>query len=463
MFKIIVASGLLFISSLSLAGQDSILVINKISIEGNKITQLYIIQKELTFKEGDSLNLPDFQNKAKRSKQNLLNTALFNFVDINYSLDGLKLNISVLLKERWYTWPQPILIVEDRNFFDWWQYKTLDRLSYGLYLSQYNMWGRQETLEMKLKFGYSQEIGVLYKIPYLIKTKNHGLNFSFLSVKRHEIYYKSMNDKITYLKDTKNVMRSEFNAYLEYVFRSKLYQQHSLKVDFDEIQVQDTIVSAKENPNYLIAGKNHVSYFSFRYFYKKDKRDSKNYPLEGYDYDFEIKKIGFNFGSGNINTASFTCTAEKFWKLKNRFYYAVGMRGRVFSTPSAPFYIARGLGFSPDYVRGYEPYLISGTNFFIVKSNLKFQLLKPHIYKIPHLPFDKFNTFHYSFYLNALLDIGYIQDNTYTANNTLANTLLIGYGLGLDFITYYDKVFRIEYSVNKKGLSGIYLSFIAPI
>jgi len=375
----------------------------------------------------------------------------------------LELNITIALKERWYTWPQPILVIEDRNFFDWWQYRSLNRLSYGLDLFQYNLFGRQESVELKLKFGYSQEIGVLYKIPYLIKTKNHGLNFSFLSVKRHEIYYKSRNDKITYMKDINKIMRSEFNAYLEYVFRSKLYQQHSLRADYDEIQVQDTIVSPKENPNYLIDGKSHSAYFSFRYTYKKDKRDSKNYPLEGYDYDVEIKKIGFNFVAGNINTTSITCTAEKFWKIKNRLYCAAGMRGRIFTTPSAPFYIARGLGFSPDYVRGYEPYLISGTNFFIVKSNLKFQLLKPHVYKIPYLRFEKFNTFHCSFYLNALLDIGYMQDNTYTSNNSLANTLLIGYGLGLDFVTYYDKVLRVEYSINKKGLSGIYLSFIAPI
>ena len=463
MFKIVAAAGLLFISTFSLYGQDSTFVIRNIFIEGNKITQRYIIEKELTLKAGDTLTLVEFHKKAIQSKKNLLNTSLFNFVDIHYSNDSLDFNVTVAVKERWYIWPQPIVLVEDRNFFDWWQYRTLDRLSYGLYLFQYNLWGRRESLELKLKLGYSQEIGVLYKIPYLIKAKNHGLNFSFLSVKRHEIYYKSMNDKITYMKDVNNVMRTEFNAYLEYVYRTKLYQQHSIKLDYDDIEVRDTIVNTAENPNYLTDGKNHVSYFSLRYFYKKDKRDSKNYPLEGYDYDVEIKKTGFNFAPGNINTASFTCTAEKFWKIKNNLYYAAGLRARMFTTPKAPFYIARGLGFSPDYVRGYEPYLISGTNFFIVKSNLKFQLLKPRIFKIPYLRFEKFNTFHYAFYLNALFDIGYIQDKTYTANNSLANTLLMGYGVGLDFVTYYDKVLRIEYSVNRKGLSGIYLSFIAPI
>ncbi|MCX6182331.1 MAG: BamA/TamA family outer membrane protein [Bacteroidetes bacterium] len=462
MFKIVAFAGLLFLCTFSLSAQNSI-VINKIFIEGNKITQPYIIHKELTFHEGDTLSLPDFIEKTVQSRKNLLNTSLFNFVDILYNNDSLDFNVTIAVKERWYTWPQPIAIVEDRNFFDWWQYKTLDRLSYGLYLYQYNLWGRRESIETKLKLGYSQEIGVAYKIPYLVKHKNHGLNFSFLSVKRHEIYYKSFNDKITYMKDHNNIMRTEFNANVEYVYRNKIYQQHSLKFDYDEVEVRDTIVNPIENPNYLIDGKNHASYFSFRYLYKKDKRDSKNYPLEGYDYDVEIKKIGFNFGAGNINTASLTCTAEKFWKLKEKIYFAAGLRARAFATPTAPFYIARGLGFSPDYVRGYEPYLISGTNFVVVKSNLKYQLLKPRIFKIPYLKIEKFNTFHYAFYINALFDVGYIQDKTYTTNNSLANTLLIGYGVGLDFVTYYDKVLRVEYSLNKKGLSGIYLSFIAPI
>jgi outer membrane protein assembly factor BamA len=463
MSKTRAAASIFILFSISLFSQDSTFVIGKIIIEGNKITKTYIVQKELTFNTGDTLSAANFEIRAVQSTQNLLNTGLFNFADVRPMCDSSGTTVVVALKERWYTWPQPSAQFEDRNFFDWWQYKTLDRLSYGLYLNQYNMWGRRETMEIKLKFGYSQEIGLLYKIPYLIKTKDHGLNFSFLSIKRHEIYYKSTNDKITYLKDVNAIMRNEFNAFIDYTYRSKLYQTHSLRVDYDAIQVQDTIVSANENPNYLGNGRNRAAYFSLHYMYKKDRRDSKNYPLLGYDYDIEIKQYGLNFSSKKINTTSLTCTAEYFTQLKGRFYLASGLRAKVFSTSSVPFYIAHGLGFAPDYVRGYEPYLISGSNFIIVKSNLKYQVMKPRVFKIPYLPFEKFNTFHFAIYLNALLDFGYIRDFANANANALSNNLLMGYGMGLDFVTYYDKVLRIEYSINKKGLSGIYLSFIAPI
>lgn len=453
---------LLFLSILS-KGQDSTFIIHSISIEGNKITKNYIIEKEITFLKGDVITIQNFREKVNRSKQNLINTSLFNFADIIDSVAGNFLYVKIKVKERWYTWPQPILTGEDRNTFDWLQYRTFDRFSYGLYLNQYNIGGRQQTLQLKLKFGYSQEIGVFYKIPYLVRARNHGLNFSFLQVKRHEIYYKSLNDKIVYLKNTNYFMREEFNAFVEYVFRHKLYQQHFFRVQFDDVRVADTIVSANENPYYLQNNQNKANYVSLKYLYRIDRRDSKNYPIHGHDIELEANKFGLDFSSHKINTAMFSILAEKFGHIAKNFYYGAGIKARIFTDNTVPFYIARGFGFNNDFVRGYEPYVISGTDFFIAKTNIKWQLYKPRVYKVKFLPFDKFNTFHHAFYLNVFADAGYIKDKTYINQNQLGNQLLIGYGIGLDFVTYYDKVIRIEFSTNKKAQSGIYVSFIAPI
>ena len=78
---------------------------------------------------------------------------------------------------------------------------------------------------------------------------------------------------------------------------------------------------------------------------------------------------------------------------------------------------------------------------------------------------NKFKSLQYAFYLNAFFDMGFV-DNMYPMpelNNDLENTLLIGYGIGLDFVTYYDIVLRFEYSVNRMGEHGFYLHFRAPI
>jgi hypothetical protein len=41
----------------------------------------------------------------------------------------------------------------------------------------------------------------------------------------------------------------------------------------------------------------------------------------------------------------------------------------------------------------------------------------------------------------------------------LANSWQYGYGVGLDLITYYDFVMRMEYSINKMKQSGFFIHF----
>jgi len=47
--------------------------------------------------------------------------------------------------------------------------------------------------------------------------------------------------------------------------------------------------------------------------------------------------------------------------------------------------------------------------------------------------------------------------------NPLNGKFLAGAGLGVDFVTYYDKVFRVEYTLNAEGESGFFLHFMAAI
>jgi hypothetical protein len=56
-----------------------------------------------------------------------------------------------------------------------------------------------------------------------------------------------------------------------------------------------------------------------------------------------------------------------------------------------------------------------------------------------------------------------VDDNLDFPKNSLADELQFGYGIGLDFVTYYDIVLRSEYSFNKFGEHGFFLHFVAPI
>jgi hypothetical protein len=56
------------------------------------------------------------------------------------------------------------------------------------------------------------------------------------------------------------------------------------------------------------------------------------------------------------------------------------------------------------------------------------------------------------------MDWGYVWDYSRNIGNSdLANAYLSGGGIGVDFVSYYDIVCRIEYSINKRLESGIFL------
>jgi hypothetical protein len=128
-----------------------------------------------------------------------------------------------------------------------------------------------------------------------------------------------------------------------------------------------------------------------------------------------------------------------------------------------PYYTQRGLGYGLDNVRGYEYYVVDGQSWFLNHNNFKTRLLAPRVKKIPFLSSNKFNTIHYAFYWNIYLDMGYVKDRMYASSNPLANTWMIGYGTGIDFVTFYDFSIRFEYSFNKLGERGFFLNFASPI
>ena len=121
---------------------SSKIIVNKIIIEGNKITKDYIVLRELLLKEGDTLFVKDLSENIKKSSENVMNTSLFNFVTIMPEFDnnnGVKIKIKLI--ERWYIWPIPEFNLADRNFNTWWKTKDFNRVNYGVDLTAYNLSG----------------------------------------------------------------------------------------------------------------------------------------------------------------------------------------------------------------------------------------------------------------------------------------------------------------------------------
>jgi outer membrane protein assembly factor BamA len=441
-------------------------IINKLIFVGNKITKERIIQRELQFKEGDTIPSSELEETLKQSRDNLMNTSLFNFVKIDtIPVSGNILNINLTFVERWYIWPAPILELADRNFNAWWQKKDLSRLNYGMFLTWNNFRGRRERLVLFLRFGYDQKYELSYKIPYINKKQTWGIGFGSGFQQNHEISYKSLDNKEQYYKVEKGFTKRSIFAYGEAYHRKGIHNTHLFNLGYSRLQVVDTVVSEGLNPDYSFGSDTLNQFMVFYYTFKSDFRDFRQYPLHGYYFDVTMQKLGFGlFKNPSVDVLTIQANARKYFQIKGKFYWASGLT--VKASPLSeyqPYYYQRGLGYGRDYVRGYQYYVIDGQHFGILKNNLKFELLSMREMKFNFIPWEKFSRLYYALYLNGYVDIGYSIDNQTAVVNPLANHTLVGYGIGLDFVTYYDTVWRFEFSVNKMGETGFFISFMPSI
>jgi outer membrane protein assembly factor BamA len=444
-------------------------VISDIAVSGNRVTKKYIILRELDFRQGDTLTGSALRQKIKKARENLLNTSLFNFVSIDTAHAAslrpgpvTAIRVVITVTERWYTWPVPIFEVADRNFNSWWETKDLTRINYGFFLNRDNFRGRKERVALIAQFGYAEQFGFAYSIPYLNRRQTEGINMSFTYTRNHEIPYGSYKNKVLYFKDEDHYTRSEWAARLGYTYRQGIYNTCSIEGRYVSASVDDTIQQV--TTDYFENNLSSMEYFLVHLYTRRDCRDSRAYPLHGYFLDADLTKVGLRIlADEQVDLWTFTASARKYFRLSDRFFFAAGLRGKVSSKTQQPYYVQRGLGYA-DYVRGYEYYVVDGQHYALGKAGLKYMIIKPHVKKLDLIPNDRFNTFHYALYAEAFADAGYVKDDLYSETaNPLANQYLFGYGAGLDYVTYYDAVLRVEYTFNKMGEHALFIHLSAPI
>lgn len=442
-------------------------IIRTINYSGNKTTKKFILERELSFKTGDTLSGTELLKRTERSRQNLLNTSLFNFVTIlpscPYDTNSpvcRQIDIAVTVKERWYTWPAPVFEVYEQNFNTWWRNgHNLDRASYGFFLWRYNFRGRKESIALICRFGYSQQFGGQYSIPYLNKKQTIGITFTGTYTRNHEIAYATQNNKLLFFKDGNEFARGETSGSIMFSYRQGFYTRHTLDMRYANLTISDTVPDFASD--YFVSGKKRMEYFTLSYRISRDFRDFKAYPLKGHYEEIEITKHGLGIlPEEKLNVFFVAANFRRYVQIAPRFFGATMVRARWMPGPVPPYYHQRALGFST-YVRGYEYYVVDGQSYVLGKINFRYQLLKPHVYKIPYFPLEKFNTFHIAIYSGIFADAAYVEDRASVASdhNTLGNDFLFGYGAGIDFVTYYDIAFRLEYSFNKMGENGFFLHF----
>ncbi|MFO8130353.1 MAG: hypothetical protein R6T99_10680 [Bacteroidales bacterium] len=455
-------------------GQGGYAVVDSIILKGNKITRERIIYRELLFRGSDSIPMGSLDSILERSRENLLNTSLFNFVTVTVDHpsriarrplpDTHPIQVTIDFIERWYVWPFPIFELSDRNFNAWLESRDFGRVSYGAFITWENFRGRMETLKLRLRFGYDEQYDLFYKVPYINKKETLGIGFGVGMSFNHETAYQTEDNKLLYFKDSDAYVKKETFSYIQLHRRKNMYNSHVLELKYHSRHFSDTLLAL--NPGYSGSQSTRLNYFTLYYLYKSDFRDFKSYPLTGYYFDAGFRKTGLGLMADNeLDFLSVMATFRKYWQMQRRWFFAWGLNARFSSRGEQPFFLQRGLGYGRDFVRSYEYYVIQGQNYGIFKSSVKFALLPPRVSEIGFIPTEKFSKIHYALYVKLFADMGY-ADDPYAdpaSHNTLENALLIGYGVGVDLVTYYDVVIRAELSRNRMGETGVFIHFMAAI
>lgn len=432
--------------------------IEDVVIEGNQVTRRKIILRECTFAIGDTIRWSKLREKLERTRQNLLNTHLFNFVTVEpLQIDNYRVIVSITVQERWYTFPYPIFENAETNFNTWWEKKDFSRTNYGLYLVRDNFRGLNEKLSFTARFGYTKKFAIAYDTPNLNKNQTLGLSSSLNYYEKAEITYNTENNKREFYKDPSGlaVEAQEYKLALNY--RPDLNLVQSVELKFTHAGVRDTVVTL--NPNYFVGDISHISYLSLTYSFDFDKRDYKKYPLKGY----EIYGVLEQSGLGLTQQTPFSVTTlEAGWRhhieLGKNLYFGYSFKGKLVPETNVPYYLTEALGYN-DFVRGYEYYVIDGTRYGLLKTDLKMRLFQKRNINIPLVPGKQFNRSFLSVYGNIYADLGRTGGGNFALHNSLANEWLPGVGVGIDLVTYYDVVMRVEYSVDRLGEGGIFIHF----
>ncbi len=442
--------------------QDTLLIIKDIRISGNKTTRANVILRELTVKKGDTISRSNLQQQINRSRENILNTSLFNYVTIKTTIAFSDfIDIQILVEERWYTWPGIILKYDDRNFSAWLKAKDFSKSEYGFSLEQYNCFGRRENLKIIFLSGYAKQYSISYKNIALDKNRKHFIGGAIELTRQDAVIYITRDNEPSTFRNNFHPVFNTRKYTLNYLYRPYLNELHNFYLNYFEYNIADTIV--KLNPDFLYKNNNSMECFTFDYVYTIDKRDIKAHPLRGSYFEILISQtLSVPFSKAPFSSTAIIPSFYKYFEIGTNIYYATGVNLKLSYNNSYSYFFSRSVGYIYN-LHGFEYNTIEGQHFIIFKNLLKFTVLKPRITEIRFIPFHKFNKIHYAFYFNVFTDCGYVADKYKSPDNSYANKFLVSAGAGLDFVTYYDRTFRVEYSINGFGKAGVYLHLTAPL
>ena len=425
--------------------------INSIVIEGNKKTKEYIILRELPYQVGSFVAKDSLAYFNTIAQQQLFNTSLFTEVLVSYSTnDSLNFNINIQLKERWYLFPIPYFRWVDRNFSQWWQqeHRSLDRVNYGINLRGSNFTGNNDKLTLGLITGYTQQAILRYQFPYVDKKLHYGVAFGIQYFTQKELNISTVRDKQVFYK-TEAIVHKGFRSNISLLYRPNLFERHSFQIGVGKNEISDSAFLIQ--PTFLPNLSKSFNYLDFTLSFSKIKFDYNAYPTKGAATEF-IAYHRFS-NKSDLSSLQFRKIVAKPFSTHN--FLILESNSSIKFLSNHNYIDSKLIGYGNLQLNGLEYYVIDGNAASLFKAEWHHAVGS---FTVKNILFKKMiPEVKYRFWLKAFTNLGYVYADKPINNSKLSNTLLRTAGVGLDIISIYDFVLKIDYSLNQLGDKGVYL------
>ncbi len=431
---------------------DSIVTIDSILISGNHQTDAKYIFRFLEFKQGMQVRSGELDTLINHSRHNLINTDLFLKVEINRQpVSHFHVKIHVIVKERWYYFAYPIFELTDRTFNEWWvvHKHKLSRIDYGLMVKFKNLRGRNEQLNLTLKTGYSNTLHLDYLIPFYNEKFKSGLNLFLYMDRSSEVAFSTdENNRILYYSNGKN-NRKRYEGGLTWIIQPGIHTRHFLSISYRSIQLSDSLFAL--NSHYLPSFLPETHFLEASYSLQSSHFDRNYYPQKGWSVS-----LNFDYRYGGFSDWIVDATGSAALPIFKDFSYFISTYLSA-SHRDNYFYEALNLGYNGIFPRGYEWYLLTGSLGYLNRNELNYRILMKDIYFLNNGKYPRFNPVPLHIHFKIFSDNGYVMSSDKT--NKFENRFLLSYGAGIDFVSYYNIVVRLEYALNQQGDKGFFIHF----
>jgi outer membrane protein assembly factor BamA len=319
---------------------------------------------------------------------------------------------------------------------------AMDRVNYGIKIQAGNVTGRNDKINILLGDGYTKQYAFSYYNPFLDKKLLHGLGFDVSYSKTREINYTTRQNQQVFFKEEDGFVREQLYLGLIYSYRKGSISRHyvALGVYFDN--VSDTVINL--NPKFFNSNSGNTRYPELRYRYQYLNVDYIPYPTRGHTFEFDFVKRGVG---GTMDLWQFKAKAAKHFPMPWKMYYSLGAEAHLKLPFDQPFVNQPMLGYGDSYLRGMEYYVIDGVAGGFIRNTLRKEVLSVKLKT--GLNSRTYGTIPFRFYTKVYGDMGFAYNKNNVTGNTLTNKFLYSGGFGLDILTIYDIVIRLEYSFNQ--------------